>query len=199
LIELVDSGSYDLSSLHRILVGGAAISESLIDRYEEHGIGVRRGRGMTEMSPSGTMSRPGTPTLQGVVVPGVELRICDEAGSELPWDSHAVGEIEARGPWVARAYHAPDDDANESRFHDGWLRTGDVGSLSPGGDLRVVDRTRRGSLPGTSRRSSCASAWRASGSWTPSSGSTSCPRRRSARSTSASCVGASASARTPAV
>jgi acyl-CoA synthetase (AMP-forming)/AMP-acid ligase II len=85
LIELVDSGSYDLSSLRRILVGGAAISESLIDRYEEHGIGVRRGRGMTAMSPSGTMSRPGTPTLQGVVVPGVKLRICDEAGSELPW------------------------------------------------------------------------------------------------------------------
>jgi fatty-acyl-CoA synthase len=141
-IDLVDSGSYDLSSLRRILVGGAAIAESLIARYEEHRIEVRRGWGMTEMSPSGTMSRPGTPTLQGVVVPGVELRICDEAGSELPWDGHAVGEIEARGPWIARAYHAPDDDANEARFHDGWLRTGDVGSISPNGDLRVVDRTK---------------------------------------------------------
>jgi fatty-acyl-CoA synthase len=141
-IDLVDSGSYDLSSLRRILVGGAAIAESLIDRYAEHGIEIRRGWGMTEMSPSGTMSRPGTPTLQGVVVPGVELRICDEAGTELPWDGEAVGEVEARGPWIARAYYAADDDANETCFHDGWLRTGDVGSISPHGDLRVVDRTK---------------------------------------------------------
>jgi fatty-acyl-CoA synthase len=141
-IDLVEAGSYDLSSLRRILCGGAAIAESLIARYEACGIEVRRGWGMTEMSPSGTMSRPGKPTLQGVVAPGVELRICDEAGNELPWDGEAVGEVEARGPWIARAYYAPDDEANATQFHDGWLRTGDVGSISPHGDLRLVDRTK---------------------------------------------------------
>jgi len=141
-VDLVDAGSYDLSSLKRILVGGAAIAESLVDRYAEHGIEIRRGWGMTEMSPSGTMSRPATPTLQGAVVPGVELRICDEAGNELPWDGETVGEVEARGPWIARAYYEPEDDSNTARFHDGWLRTGDVGSITPDGCLRVVDRTK---------------------------------------------------------
>src|SRR5439155_10826420 len=111
-------------------------------RYERHGIEIRRGWGMTEMSPSGTMSRPSTPTLQGVAVPGVELRICDEAGNELPWDGTTVGEVEVRGPWIARAYLEPDDDSNTARFHDGWLRTGDVGSVTPDGCLQVVDRVK---------------------------------------------------------
>ena len=140
--DLLDAGRYDLSSLHRILIGGASVSEGLIERYAAHGIEIRRGWGMTEMSPSGTMSRPATPTLEGAVVPGVELRICDERGNELPWDGESVGEIEARGPWVAAAYHEPEDDANTARFHDGWLRTGDVGTIDAGGNLRLVDRTK---------------------------------------------------------
>jgi fatty-acyl-CoA synthase len=120
--------------------------ESLTARYGDHGIEVGRAWGMTEMSPSGTMTRPSSSTLQGSIVPGVELRICDEEGNELPWDGETVGEtvgeIEARGPWIARAYYEPDDDANTTQFHDGWLRTGDIGSLTPDGCLRVTDRTK---------------------------------------------------------
>jgi len=140
--DLLDEGVHDLSSLRRILCGGAAMPDALVARYAGHGIEVRRAWGMTETSPSATMSRPGTRTPQGAIVPCVELRICDEAGNELPWDGRAVGEVEARGPWVARAYYEPDDDANTSRFHDGWLCTGDVGSLTAEGSLRLVDRTK---------------------------------------------------------
>ena len=88
------------------------------------------------------MSRIGTPTQPGAIVAGVELRLCDDAGNEVPWDGESVGEIEARGPWIAAAYYRPEDDSNEARFHDGWLRSGDIGSLTPDGHLHVVDRTK---------------------------------------------------------
>jgi acyl-CoA synthetase (AMP-forming)/AMP-acid ligase II len=140
LAELLESGAYDFSSLQRILCGGAPVPDALADRYAERGIEVRKGWGMTEMSPTGTLTRPGRP--QGMATPGVEVRICDDDGNELPRDGLAVGEIEVRGPWIARAYLEPDDDSNTTRFHDGWLRTGDVGSITPEGGLRLVDRTK---------------------------------------------------------
>jgi fatty-acyl-CoA synthase len=139
------SGEFDLSSVRRILCGGAEAPPSLVARYLERGIDFLHAWGMTEMSPSGTANwlaagggvddaGPGWP------VPGVALRLVDAAGETLPWDGRSVGELEARGPWVARAYHEPDDDANESRFHDGWLRTGDVARIRPDGSLELVDR-----------------------------------------------------------
>ena len=142
LIDFFDSGEYDVTSFKRLLVGGAAISEQLAARYAEHGVEVRRGWGMTEMSPTGTMHQPGMKEPQGAPVVGVELRIVDDAGSELPWDGQSAGEVEARGPWIVKAYLDPDDDSNTARFRDGWLRTGDVASISPDGELRLVDRTK---------------------------------------------------------
>src|SRR5581483_8139216 len=65
-----------------------------------------------------------------------------EDGTVLPWDGEAVGELEARGPWVIRAYLDPDDDANHTRFHDGWLRTGDLGRIFPDGRVELVDRAK---------------------------------------------------------
>ena len=62
----------------------------------------------------------------GRVLPGVELRICDDDGHELPWDGEAQGEIEVRGPWITADYY---EDPAPEKFHDGWLRTGDVGSV----------------------------------------------------------------------
>ena len=64
------------------------------------------------------------------MVAGVEMRICDDDGNELARDGEAVGEIEVRGPWITGAYYASDD---PEKFHDGWLRTGDVGSLDATG------------------------------------------------------------------
>lgn len=141
---LFASGEHDLSSVRRILCGGAEAAPSLIDRYLERGIDFLHAWGMTEMSPSGTanwLSAGGSGDAgPGWPVPGIELRLVGPDGEILPWDGDSVGELEARGPWVARAYLEPDDDSNESRFPQGWLRTGDVARIRPDGSVELVDR-----------------------------------------------------------
>lgn len=127
----------DLRSLRRVICGGAPVSDGLVERYTGRGVDFRVGWGMTEMSPSGTIARAAG---ESFPVPGVELRIVDGADQEVSWDGESSGEVEVRGPWVARAYLNPDDDANEARFHGGWLRSGDVGTLGLGGALRILDR-----------------------------------------------------------
>jgi len=147
--EVFSSDEYDLSSVDRILCGGAEAAPALIERYTSRGIDFFHGWGMTEMSPSGTGSwiEAGSQNVerggkQGVPAPTIEMRIVSDDGSVLPWDGEAVGEIQVRGPWVAAAYLNPDDDSNQERFVDGWLRTGDVGRVAPDGTLEIVDRTR---------------------------------------------------------
>ena len=75
----------------------------------------------------------------GRVLPGVELRITDDDGGELPWDGEAVGEIEVRGPWITGAYYEVE---TPEKFHDGWLRTGDVGTVEPNGFVQITDRAK---------------------------------------------------------
>jgi fatty-acyl-CoA synthase len=141
-------GHHDLSSVQRILCGGAEAAPSLIARYLERGIDFLHAWGMTEMSPSGTAvwyhagEEPPDEGTQGVPVPGVELRLVADDGRVLPWDGQSTGELEARGPWIARAYLDSDDDSNAARFHDGWLRTGDVARIAPDGTVTIVDRTK---------------------------------------------------------
>jgi fatty-acyl-CoA synthase len=79
---------------------------------------------------------------QGTPIPLVELRIADPAtGEELPWDGEARGELQAIGPWIARAYYH-DERSGDSFTEDGWLRTGDVATISKNGYVRLVDRTK---------------------------------------------------------
>ena len=141
------AGEHDLGSVRRILCGGAEAPPTLIKRYTDRGIDFLHAWGMTEMSPSGTAAWIGAGTVdvesmsgQGVAVAGVELRLTDNDGAVLPWDGSTVGELEARGPWIAAGYHQPDDDANLSSFVDGWLRTGDVARIAPDGTVEIVDR-----------------------------------------------------------
>jgi fatty-acyl-CoA synthase len=141
-----DSDASDLSSVERILCGGAEAPPALIERYTRRGIDFFHGWGMTEMSPSGTggWTRAGElehEASQGVPAPTVEIRLVAEDGAVLPWDGVAVGEVQVRGPWVASAYLDPDDDGTD-RFVDGWLRTGDVGRIAADGTLQIVDRTK---------------------------------------------------------
>jgi fatty-acyl-CoA synthase len=145
----------DLASLQRILCGGSAIPLELIQRYHRRGVSMQQGWGMTEMSPSGNLTivrghlegrpeaeRQALHATQGVTTAGVELRVVDPDGRVLPHDGVCAGEVEARGPWVTESYYRPDDDANETRFRDGWLRTGDVGTIDPDGYLHLLDRTK---------------------------------------------------------
>ncbi len=145
-LEELESGVRDLSSLTRVLSGGAESPAPLVARYTKRGISYFHGWGATETSPSGTAAvlRPGHDDPRwGPPVPGVELRLRGDDGALAPWDGVTQGEIEARGPWVTSAYLAPEDDSNTSRFTpDGWFRTGDVGRIGPDGALEIVDRTK---------------------------------------------------------
>jgi fatty-acyl-CoA synthase len=110
---------------------------------------------MTEMSPLGSVAvlraeyadasdddKAAVRATAGVAPPGVEMRIVDpETGEPQAWDDEATGEVEVRGPWVARQYFRSDS-PGEQFTADGWLRTGDVAAISPTGYLRLVDRTK---------------------------------------------------------
>jgi fatty-acyl-CoA synthase len=61
-------------------------------------------------------------------------------GTLAPWDGEATGEIEVRGPWIARRYY--EDPTGDDKFDDGWLRTGDIGSATPEGYIRITDRAK---------------------------------------------------------
>lgn len=146
--------SCDLSSLHTIVCGGAAVPRSLIETYEKRwGIRIIQGWGMTEMTPLGTLSRlksymeawPAEDRFairakQGIPVAGVELTAIDETGREVPWDGKTPGELLVRGPWVARSYYH--DPRSEETFREGWLRTGDVVTIDPEGYIQIIDRTK---------------------------------------------------------
>lgn len=150
LLHYADAHPTDLSSLRHVTCGGAAVPRVLIDRFEqEHGVPIVQGWGMTETSPAAAISWPPRGVAgdearawrakTGRVLVGVELRIGGEDGAELPWDGEAIGEIEVRGPWITARYLG--DDAPE-KFHDGWLKTGDVGVVEPLGYVRITDRAK---------------------------------------------------------
>jgi fatty-acyl-CoA synthase len=146
MARLFHDPAWDLSSVRELLVGGAPVPRDLIRRYRRHGVAIAQGWGMTEMSPSGTMSRESGegegPSKQGAAIPLVELRLSDFEGNELPWDGESVGELETRGPCIASAYYQPDDPEAAQRFRDGWLRTGDLARVEPDGTVEIVDRTK---------------------------------------------------------
>ncbi len=140
----------DLSSLTSVTCGGSAVPRALIEAFAERvGAEMIQGWGMTETSPLAAFGRPPADcppeeeidyrAKAGRVVPAVEVRVVGDDGSILPNDGEAVGEFEIRGPWVTASYYKDDD---PGRFHDGWLRTGDVGSLDGRGYMTISDRTK---------------------------------------------------------
>lgn len=145
----------DLSSLRALVVGGSAMPRSLTQAYEsELGVNVVHAWGMTEMSPLGTMcnlmsqhqslsddGRWDIKATQGYPVMGVEMRIADEAGNELPWDGKQMGEVQVRGPWIIRQYFKREH-SEENVTADGWFRTGDVATMSRDGYMNIKDRTK---------------------------------------------------------
>src|SRR5438094_1044968 len=140
-----------LPKVHTVVCGGSAVPRSLMESMDALGLRILHAWGMTETSPLGSVARPRAGTkpedelnarlTQGVIVPAVEIRICDAAtGQELPWDEVAFGEIQVRGPWIARGYYNGYDPGKLTE--DGWFRTGDVAKISPDGYIQIVDRTK---------------------------------------------------------
>ncbi len=140
-----------LPKVHTVICGGSAVPRALMESMDSLGLRILHAWGMTETSPLGSVARPRASTkpedeldarlTQGAVVPGVEIRIADPAtGEELPWDGVAFGEIQVRGPWIARGYYNGYDPGKLTE--DGWFRTGDVAKITPEGYIEIVDRTK---------------------------------------------------------
>jgi fatty-acyl-CoA synthase len=149
ILRYAENNAVDLSSIKKIICGGSAVPRVLMEKFEErHNIPILQAWGMTETSPIGAIALPPKGiepeeemdwrVKTGRVAMGVELRITD-GDKVLPWDGEAIGEIEVRGPWITASYYG--DDTPE-KFHDGWLRTGDVGTVNEKGFIQITDRAK---------------------------------------------------------
>ena len=146
--------AHDVSCLRALIVGGSAVPEAMMRGYRErHGITIRQAWGMTETTSISTVctlpttlddaspaAQYGWLSRQGTPAPFFEIRARGDDGP-TPWDGTAMGELEVRGPTVASAYF--DEPGSADRFtEDGWFRTGDIVTITPGGCVALRDRTR---------------------------------------------------------
>jgi fatty-acyl-CoA synthase len=150
LVRHVEAHPVDLTSLRLCISGASAVPRSLIERLQKHGVRLVQIWGMTETSPLAALSHPPIAcvpgseedidwrTKTGRILHGIDLRITD-GDQVLPWDGAAIGEIEVRGPWVTGSYYK---DAAPEKFHDGWLRTGDLATVDPFGYMQITDRAK---------------------------------------------------------
>jgi fatty-acyl-CoA synthase len=152
LLRYADAHDVDISSLENAACGGSAVPRQLMRDFEErHGVGVFQAWGMTETSPVASYSRPegsaghdeaywDMRAKQGKPLPWVQARLVDDDGAEVPWDGESTGELEVRGPWIAARYFS--DESGADRFHDGWLRTGDIASIDEQAFIQITDRSK---------------------------------------------------------
>ncbi|MQA60452.1 MAG: long-chain-fatty-acid--CoA ligase [Actinophytocola sp.] len=150
LLLHLEAHPQDISHLREVVVGGSAVPPAMMHTFQEdHGVPVLHAWGMTETSPLGSVARVPAGAegdeawqyryTQGRFPAAVRARVIDDSGVKLPWDGSSVGELEVQGPWIAAAYYGVDD---PEKFHDGWLRTGDVGHITPDGFLTLTDRAK---------------------------------------------------------
>ncbi|MEU9118308.1 long-chain fatty acid--CoA ligase [Streptomyces sp. NPDC048506] len=157
LLAELDAKRRDVACLRTVVIGGSACPPVLMRGFEErHGIRVVHAWGMTETSPLGTVSHPPAGVsedeawdyraTQGRFPASVEARLIGPGGEQLPKDGTSAGELEVRGPWIAGAYYGGAQGEPlrpEDKFSpDGWLRTGDVGTITPNGYLTLTDRAK---------------------------------------------------------
>jgi fatty-acyl-CoA synthase len=139
-----------LPTVTRLVCGGSALPEAIMRAFDsEFGVRMIHAWGMTETSPIGSVAHAPAGVSeeeaweyrasQGRLFCTLEGRVVGDGDEILPSDGKTVGEIEVRGPWATGAYYR---DPAPEKFHDGWLRTGDVGTLDPGGFIRLTDRAK---------------------------------------------------------
>ena len=153
LIQHLRTTGGRLDTLKRLICGGSACPAIIIDTFRDtYGVQVDHAWGMSETSPLGTIWAPSPatdalpeaerarlPYKQGRAVSGLDMRIVDDQGQELPWDGTTFGNLEVRGPWVVQRYMNADADACSP---EGWFPTGDVATIDPHGVMEITDRTK---------------------------------------------------------
>ncbi len=160
LYAFLQQQNYDLSSLRMVVSAGSAMPRQFIVDYEKkHKVRIALAWGMTETTPIATfmqcrtdcddLAEPEAHDIRarhGMPLPGVDLRIIDENGAEVPADGTTMGELQVRGPWVTSGYYQDDANHMDSRiatsFMDGWFRTGDVATIDKYGYIQIMDRTK---------------------------------------------------------
>jgi len=153
LLAHLRSSGERVDSLRRIIVGGAACPLSIMEDMDGYDVETRVGWGMTEMSPLGSVNASAGARDQykeeefakvrlkaGRPIFGVEMKIVDDAGEELPWDGEAYGSLRVRGPWVCSSYFKLD--GSDAHAEEGWFETGDVATIAPDGYMAITDRTK---------------------------------------------------------
>ena len=142
-----------LTTMKRTVIGGSACPPAMIKAFrDEFGVTVLHAWGMTEMSPLGTVchlknkqleqsgdAQLEVMTKQGRAVYGVEMRIVDPDGKELPWDGRSSGDLHVKGPWIIASYFKGE---GGDPLVDGWFPTGDVATIDPDGFLQITDRSK---------------------------------------------------------
>ena len=158
LLNHLQAGQLRFSTLNRTVIGGSACPPAMIRAFrEQYGVDVIHAWGMTEMSPLGTLSRLQNRHLslpedaqrkllekQGHTIYGVDMKIVDDHGTELPWDGQTYGNLMVRGPWVIRSYFKAE--ADDPLVYDaegsGWFPTGDVATIDADGFMQITDRSK---------------------------------------------------------
>src|SRR5262245_59565382 len=151
LLRQLDATGTTPETFKRLIVAGSAPSPSLIEGFERLGVSVHHVWGMTETSPSGTSSQPlrdfaalppeeqrHRKTSQGHPIYGVDVKIADEQGRQMPRDGKSVGRLMVRGPWIVGGYFRRD----EPLLEDGWFNTGDLAVMDADNNIRLTDRAK---------------------------------------------------------
>jgi fatty-acyl-CoA synthase len=153
LINYMLQNKLKFSSFRRTVIGGSACPPAMMDTLmDELDVEVIHGWGMTEMSPLGTtgvllgkhLTLPKAEQRkilhkQGHAIFGVDMKIVDDDGKELPWDGSSYGHLLVKGPWIIRSYFK---DEGGDPLQDGWFPTGDVATIDPDGYMQITDRSK---------------------------------------------------------
>jgi fatty-acyl-CoA synthase len=153
MLAHMQAGKLSFSTLKRTVIGGSACPPAMIAAFnDDYGVEVLHAWGMTEMSPLGTVCTLKNKHLtlapaekmkvrlkQGRGIFGVDMKIVDPEGKELPWDGKAYGDLLVRGHWIISDYYKGDGGAP---LVDGWFPTGDVATIDPDGYMQITDRSK---------------------------------------------------------